>query len=31
MDTFYRAFEKDSVGVFKIFEESKRAEIHILF
>jgi hypothetical protein len=31
MDTFYRDFEKDCVSVFKMFDESKRAEIHSLF
>jgi hypothetical protein len=31
MDSFYRNFEKDCVSTFKMFEESKRAEIHALF
>lgn len=27
MDSFYNDFEKDCMSVFKMFEESKRAEI----
>lgn len=31
MTTFYNDYEKDCLSVFKIYDESKRAEIHALF
>jgi hypothetical protein len=31
MDTFYRGFESDSMGIYKMFNEDKRETIQALF